>query len=63
MKPRHWLLGPLFVVGLVVTNGGCLSIVGRTINENPETSSRLKALETRVSALEQVLDRPPAPAP
>ncbi len=47
----------LFASGLLLTLTGCLNLGGRTtyVHETPETQGRLKALETRVSALEQAL--------
>lgn len=35
---------------------GCLSIGGKVVHENPETESRIQALESRVSNLERALN-------
>lgn len=57
-SPRH--LCRLLVALHVLAVSGCLSIGGRTINENPETEARLDGLESRVSHLEQSTGaRPP----
>jgi len=48
--------GGLLLAGAVVCGaGGCFSLGGRTtyVQQSPETDSRLRALETRVAALEQ----------
>ena len=38
---------------------GCLNLGGRTthVHDNPDTANRISALESRVSALEQVITR------
>jgi hypothetical protein len=56
LRPR--LAGcALFALGVALSGSGCLSLGlgGRTtyVQESPETSARVSALETRVSALEQ----------
>lgn len=45
-----------FVLLVVAISAGCLNLGGRTtyLQENPETSGRISALETRVGALEHV---------
>jgi len=50
----------LAVVGLAAalpSLTGCLSLGGRTtnVNDNPDTSRRISALEARISGLEQIL--------
>lgn len=54
ISQRRWRqFAAIIVITSAVMACGCLSIGGRIVNENPETESRLQALETRVTSLEQ----------
>jgi hypothetical protein len=48
---------PLIGALLLGATAGCLSLGGRTtyVHEKPETKARLRALEIRIDALEQVI--------
>ena len=54
----------MLAVAMLAPSVGCLSLGGKTtyVTEGPETTTRINALESRVSALEQMLGRP-SPAP
>ena len=46
-------------MGVLLLGPGCLNLGGRTthVHDNPDTNNRLSTLESRVSALEQVITR------
>jgi hypothetical protein len=48
---------PCLLAAALIVQAGCLNLGGRTtyVQENPETLGRVKALETRVAALEQAI--------
>jgi hypothetical protein len=60
---RHFYAFATLIMAISAT--GCLSIGGKVVNEDPETRSRIEALESRVSALEGTGARfspPPMPS-
>ena len=56
MDVRRWsFVGGLLAVATLSVSAGCINLGTRHIQDNPATNSRIQALETRVSALEQAL--------
>lgn len=57
--------GLLLASGVACAAGGCLSLGGRTtyVQQSPENEARIKALETRVGALEQAFATRAAASP
>ena len=57
LRPPRLAACAVLALGIALSSSGCLSLGlgGRTtyVQESPETSARVSALETRVSALEQ----------
>jgi hypothetical protein len=63
-SPYRYLAAIVCAAALSLSLPGCLhlGLGGRTtvVHEKPETTGRISALETRVSALEQVIQGQPA---
>jgi|GEM_PF-4487955 len=59
LSSPHQRLRFLLAAGVLSLGSGCLSLGGREthVHDNPETNARISALETRISALEQVITR------
>jgi hypothetical protein len=60
MFPARCRYHLLLTAAVVLSSTGCLNLGGKTthVHDNPETNTRLAAVENRVSILEQVLARP-----